>query len=216
MQEELQSAAVALPTIESVTADALSDKDFLLIPGLSTKICQCPDQNCKVIHDYVQSGGVLVLTSVYGYGVDVINSLFGFSVVGSYDYTSAPPIFDSANATNTPFTTSASLPINSHGGFTSLPEGAKSIYHMSTTHYIYDYTHGTYVPVTTQTAQVWTVQYGSGSVTVIAHDWSREDTPEWDQILWQSINSSEYSGMHWLEMPLTDVLSVCVCGRHWA
>ena len=61
MQEELQSAAVALPTIESVTADALSDKDFLLIPALSKKICQCPDQNCKATHDYVQNGGVLLL-----------------------------------------------------------------------------------------------------------------------------------------------------------
>merc|ERR1712153_168977 len=104
VQEELQSAAVALPTIESVTADALSDKDFLVIPGLSTGICQCPDQNCEAIHDYVQSGGVLVLTSANGSVVDVINSLFGFSVVADYSYSSSvPPIFDSANATNTPF-----------------------------------------------------------------------------------------------------------------
>ena len=103
MQEELQSAAVALPTIESVTADALSDKDFLLIPALSTKLCQCPDQNCKAIHDYVQSGGVLVLTGS-NYVTDLINSLFGFSVVyisGMYSSYGAPT-FDSANAADTP------------------------------------------------------------------------------------------------------------------
>ena len=210
MQEELQSAAVALPTIESVTADALSDKDFLLIPALSTKICQCPDQNCKAIHDYVQSGGVLVLTgsssmSSSNYVTDLINSLFGFSVVQtnvcSYDI----PTFDSANATDTPFTTDASPASDCDSKFTSLPEGAKTIYHASRTESVYGPSSGLgsgWQQVTTRRSVVWTVPYGAGSVTVLGHDWSQEDTPEWDQILWQSINSSEYSGMHWFEMLL--------------
>ena len=205
MQEELQSAAVALPTIESVTADALSDKDFLLIPALSTKICQCPDQNCKAIHDYVQSGGVLVLTGS-NYVTDLINSLFGFSVVKSNGDPYGALTFDSANAADTPFTTDASPASYFDSKFTSLPEGAKSIYHAN------PYTESVYGPssglgsgwqqVTTRRSVVWTVPYGAGSVTVLGYDWSQEDTPEWDQILWQSINSSEYSGMHWFEMLL--------------
>ena len=139
MQEELQSAAVALPTIESVTADALSDKDFLLIPALSKKICQCPDQNCKATHDYVQSGGVLLLTnSSSNHLIDAINSLFGFSmpewlsqmVIVTQHQPLTPQMPLTLHSQSMHFYLAAIMILILN---TSLPEGGKSIYHETRT-----------------------------------------------------------------------------------
>jgi len=191
MHEELPPSTIDLQSLRDVSTATLTDKPFLVLPHLKNPVCRCTSSShCGALHDYVQSGGLLLVSTCNAHERDMLKSVFGFNLQSG----GAGQTFSKSTTSGTPFQNgSSTLPgatsASSGNPFTSLatyPCSASSLPVGATVVYKYTYNYGS------ERVGLWTVPYGDGIITLLAFDWKTEHSPQWSEALSLAIQAPDY------------------------
>ena len=198
MHEELPPSTIDLQSLSAVSTATLTDKPFLVLPHLKNPVCRCTSSShCGALHDYVQSGGLLLVSTCNAHERDMLKSVFGFNLQSG----GAGQTFSKSTTSGTPFQNgSSTLPgdvyaydyntevTNPYGALATYPCSASSLPAGATVVYKYSYYYGS----SSDRVGLWTVPYGDGIITLLAFDWKTEHSPQWSEALSLAIQAPDY------------------------
>ncbi len=169
---------------DAAWSTALSAANCLVIPelekgDLSGALSATTKTN---IANYVLGGGTLISSNAGSFNdpanVELINSVFGFSIVQDSSDPFLLSNLDAAQAAGTPYASGpASLPgLDAVWNIqtSSLPGGAKSIYNDGL-----------------NTTTVASIAHGAGQVVFLSHDWWSGTDPSWGAVLDTAIQAKD-------------------------